>query len=122
MWIINKSQIIQNLYICFLLYNQTDRRLRYSKTTLDKLEQLFKEQLYTVRYEKGNFNSGYCLVEQKKMAVVNKFYDIEGRINILLDILFTISIDEALFSDKTLHVYKQIAKDQEANLNELVEM
>lgn len=96
--------------------------MRYSKNTLEKLEQLFKEQLYTVRYEKGNFNSGYCLVEQKKMAVVNKFYDVEGRINILMDILFSISIDEALFSDKTLQVYKQIAKEQEANLSELVEM
>lgn len=94
--------------------------LKYSKSTLEKLEHLFKEQQYLVRYEKGTFNSGYCLVEQKKVAVINKFYDIEGRINILLDILFSINIDEALFTEKSLLAYKQIAKNQEEQVSSLV--
>ncbi|MGB3800162.1 MAG: hypothetical protein WA952_10140 [Lewinella sp.] len=58
-----------------------------TKHSLKKLEALMKELGYTVRYEKGNFTSGYCLVEQRRIAIVNKFYDTEGRVNVLLDIL-----------------------------------
>lgn len=55
--------------------------------SLKKLETLAKELGYKVRYEKGNFQSGYCLVEHQRVAIVNKFFDTEGRINVLLDIL-----------------------------------
>ena len=58
-----------------------------TKHSLKKLEKLLKELGYAVRYEKGNFTSGYCLVEQRKVAIVNKFYDTEARVNVLLDIL-----------------------------------
>lgn len=58
-----------------------------TKHSLKKLETLAKELGYTVRYEKGNFVSGYALVESRRMAIVNKFYETEGRINVLLDIL-----------------------------------
>ncbi|SEP62827.1 hypothetical protein SAMN05444359_101294 [Neolewinella agarilytica] len=58
-----------------------------TKHSLKKLETLSKELGYTVRYEKGNFQSGYCLVESRRVAIVNKFFDTEGRINVLLDIL-----------------------------------
>ena len=58
-----------------------------TKHSLKKLETLLKELGYVVRYEKGNFTSGYCLVEQRKVAIVNRFYDTEGRINVLYDIL-----------------------------------
>jgi len=58
-----------------------------TKHSLKKLETLAKELGYTVRYEKGNFQSGYCLVESRMVAIINKFFDTEGRINVLLDIL-----------------------------------
>ena len=65
--------------------------VKYTKSNLQKLELLFKEQEYTIRYEKGNFQSGYCVVQARKIAVINKFFDTEARINCLLDILSTIS-------------------------------
>jgi len=67
--------------------------MRYTQTTLKKLEEVFSELDYTVRYEKGNFQSGYCLVENRRIAVVNKFFDTEARINCLIDILSTIEYD-----------------------------
>jgi len=96
--------------------------LKYSKSNLEKLELLFKELEYTVRYEKGNFNSGYCVVEHKKIVVVNRFYDIEGRINILLDILSTLSIDEASLTEKSQQFFRQVAKNQENQLKELLQV
>lgn len=81
--------------------------MRYTTTTLKKLEDTFGELDYTVRYEKGNFQSGYCLVEHRRVAVVNKFYDTEARINCLLDILSNLEIGETDLSEKALDLIKK---------------
>ncbi len=58
-----------------------------SRYRLQKLIDRFKEFEYTVRFEKGNFKSGYCVLETKKVVVVNKFLDLESRIDNLRTIL-----------------------------------
>ena len=63
--------------------------MRYSKSNLHKLEQIFKELNYSVRYEKGFFQSGYCLVQNRKIVIINRFFDTEARMNCLLEILGT---------------------------------
>lgn len=80
--------------------------MKFTKSNLEKLEDIFVTLFYKVRYEKGNFNAGYCIVQDKKVVVINKFYDTEARINVLLDILSTLNVDETLFSAKTLGIYK----------------
>ena len=66
---------------------------KYTKGTLQKLENIFGELEYKVRYEKGNFKSGYCIVEDRKIAVINRFFDTEARVQTLLDILLHMNID-----------------------------
>ncbi len=63
---------------------------------------------YTVRYEKGNFNSGYCIVENKKIAVINKFFDVEGRMNCLLDILQNLEVEEDKLSEASVKLLRKI--------------
>lgn len=95
--------------------------MRYTKTTLQHLETIMEEIGYTVRYEKGSFNSGYCLVEQKKIAVINKFFDTEGRINSLNEILSNITFDESHLSEsmqKFLHRWRKRTADQEETQSE----
>ena len=58
-----------------------------SRYRLQKLVDRLKEFEYTVRFEKGNFKSGYCILENKKVVVVNKFLDIDTRIDNLRNIL-----------------------------------
>ncbi len=55
---------------------------------LKKLESLFEAFEYSVRYAQGNFQSGYCLVKDQKVVVINKFFDLHGRLNTLIEILF----------------------------------
>ncbi len=81
---------------------------KYSKHSLKKLEGLLEELDYTVRYEKGNFNSGYCIVENRKIAVINKFFDTEGRINCLLEILGNIEFPLEQLSEASAKFYKKI--------------
>lgn len=61
--------------------------IKYTKHNLNKLEEICRDLNITVRYEKGNFQSGYCIVSGKNIVIVNRFFDTEARINILLEIL-----------------------------------
>lgn len=82
--------------------------LKYTAHNLKKIETLLEELGYTVRYEKGNFQSGYCMVEDRKVAVVNKFFNTEGRISCLLDIIAGIEADGTDISEKSAKLYKEI--------------
>jgi hypothetical protein len=86
--------------------------MRYTQTTLKKLEELFDELNYVVRYEKGSFQSGYCIVENKRIAVVNKFFDTEARINTLLDILSRFDFDTESLSEKSRDMLQKWEKEQ----------
>ncbi|QLH47068.1 MAG: hypothetical protein HWD58_16440 [Bacteroidota bacterium] len=64
----------------------------------EKFEELYDEIGYSVRFEKGNFHSGYCILQDKRIAVINKFLTLEGRINALMDILPSLEIDTSKLS------------------------
>jgi hypothetical protein len=81
---------------------------KYTPNTLKKVESILEEAGYILRYEKGNFNSGYCLLEHKKVVVINKFLNIEGRINALIEIIPSIAVSEEAFSTEGLKFYKSI--------------
>ncbi len=81
---------------------------KYTSHSLKKLENLFGEMDYTIRYEKGNFQSGYCIVENRKIAVINKFFDTEGRINVLLEILSTIEVDRERLSEPARKLLREL--------------
>ncbi|HMU05035.1 MAG TPA: hypothetical protein PJ990_15485, partial [Saprospiraceae bacterium] len=74
---------------------------------------------YVVRYEKGNFNSGYCIVENKRVVVVNRFFDTDGRVNVLIDILSVIMEDENILTEKSKTFYRNLIKNLElSNINQ----
>lgn len=61
--------------------------IKINQPTLNKIESILEEAGYVIRYERGNFQSGYCVLQQKKVVVLNKFLTLEGRINTLVDLL-----------------------------------
>lgn len=83
---------------------------KYTKHTLKKLESLLEDIGYIVRYEKGSFQSGYCLVRDRKIAIVNKFFDTEARINSLLEVVNDVEINKDLLSEKSAKFYKILEK------------
>src|SRR6476659_3492338 len=85
---------------------------KYTPNTLKKLEELFEEGRYIIRYEKGHFNSGYCILESKRVVVINKFFNVEGRINALVEILQTIAFNEEELSGEMLKWYKQVKAER----------
>jgi hypothetical protein len=86
--------------------------LKYTKPFLNRLEEIFAESDFVLRYEKGNFKAGYCLIKDMKVAIVNKYFPIDGKINCLYDILRSIQIDDSKLSPKSLQLYQQICNQQ----------
>jgi hypothetical protein len=82
--------------------------LKITQNTLKKLEQLFEEARYIIRFEKGTFSSGYCILEQRKVVVINKFLNLEGRINALVEIIPSLKINQEELSSEMLKFYKSI--------------
>jgi hypothetical protein len=83
--------------------------LKYNTQTLAKIEAILKAGQYVVRYEKGHFTSGYCVLKDKKVVVINKFFDTEARINCIVDILDQLEIDTAdLKDEKLLELFQKL--------------
>ncbi|MEP7144543.1 MAG: hypothetical protein ABI707_16775 [Ferruginibacter sp.] len=61
--------------------------MKYTQNILDKIEKVAEESGYVIRYERGNFQSGYCILQEKRVVVLNKFLQTEGRINTLIDLM-----------------------------------
>jgi hypothetical protein len=92
--------------------------MKYTQTTLDKIEKILEEAEYIVRYERGNFQSGYCILEEKKVVVLNKFLQTEGRINTLIDIIPLLYIQPGSLSPETKKTYEEVIAKYEATADE----
>jgi hypothetical protein len=82
--------------------------IKYTTQFLTKLEDLVAESDYILRYEKGNFKSGYCVLKEQKIIIINKFFTMEGKINAVLDILKNVELNTANFSEKNLKLYQEL--------------
>jgi hypothetical protein len=78
--------------------------MKYTQATLAKLEKGIEEAGYLVRFERGNFQSGFCILEEKRVVVLNKFLPLEGRINTLIDLLPQLQINAEVLSPKAKNV------------------
>jgi len=76
--------------------------------TLEKLELLLKSAGYKVRYEKGNFKTGACMLLSSKVVVVNKFSNLESKIHALTELIRELDVDINLLDDKQTALLQQI--------------
>ena len=82
--------------------------MKFNQTTLDKTEKIAQESGYVIRYERGTFQSGYCILQEKKVVVLNKFLHTEGRINTLIDILPQLDINFDALTLESQKLYTEI--------------
>ena len=61
--------------------------MAYKRGALQQVEKQFTDNGFKIRYEKGNFKAGYCIVQNSKVIIVNKFYNNEARHNCLVEIM-----------------------------------
>ncbi|MFN8398235.1 MAG: hypothetical protein U0176_26735 [Bacteroidia bacterium] len=84
--------------------------MKPTKQLQEKLEDLFKALNFKVRYEKGSFKSGYCIIEDQNVVVINKFFPMESKVAALIEILRQVEVDETELEEaerKLLHKVRQ---------------
>ncbi|MBS1753831.1 MAG: hypothetical protein R2765_09605 [Ferruginibacter sp.] len=82
--------------------------MKYTQHNLDKIEKVAEESGYVIRYERGTFQSGYCILQDKKVIVINKFFQTEGRINALTDLMPNLDINFDALTLESQKIYEEV--------------
>ncbi len=82
--------------------------LTFTNHTLEKLELLLRTAGYRVRYEKGNFKTGACLLLHSKVVVVNKFSGLESKILAISELACALDIDYNELDEKQVVFLQQL--------------
>jgi len=83
--------------------------------TLEKLEMLLKTAGYKVRYEKGNFKTGACMLLNSRVIVVNKFSNLESKIQAIAELVRELELDYNLLDEKQI-TFLQLIKQTKLQL------
>ncbi len=86
--------------------------LTHTTHTLEKLEMLLKSAGYKVRYEKGNFKTGACMLLSSRIVVINKFSNLESKIQAMAELMRELEIDYNLLDDKQTAFLQQIKQTE----------
>lgn len=88
--------------------------LKYNAALLKKVEDIFKEGGYTIRYEKGNFQNGYCVLEKRRVVVINRFHELEAKVNSMMELLVSIEdLELENLSSESAQLFQQIKTEKE---------
>lgn len=87
-------------------------QIKFTPQFQAKLEDIFAESDYVLRYEKGNFQAGYCILKDTKIAIINKYFTMEGKINCMIEILKSIELDISRLSDKNRSLYLELTQSE----------
>jgi hypothetical protein len=82
--------------------------MKYTQHNLDKIEKVAEESGYVIRYERGTFQSGYCILQGRKVIVINKFFQTEGRMNALIDLMPQLEIGFDALTHESQKVYDEV--------------
>lgn len=88
--------------------------IRYNAATLGRIEKIVEEAGYTLRYERGTFQSGYCILEARKVVVLNRFLQTEGRINTIIELMSVLEIDHQTLSVENRRFLQELSGKAEA--------
>jgi hypothetical protein len=65
-----------------------------------------------VRFEKGDFKGGYCLLKESKVIVINKLANLQRKVMILSAALKELGADEIYLSPKLREVIEEMTEEQ----------
>lgn len=92
-------------------------QIKATQHNLDKLTAIVHEAAYLLRYERGTFQSGWCLLEHKRVIVMNKFLDTEGRINTLLELIPQLPVDYDKLTHESQKLYDEVVRQSAIDAN-----
>jgi hypothetical protein len=60
---------------------------------LEQLRETCEQLGYTIRYEKGDFDGGHCILREQRLLVVNRKFTIERKISTIARALGELGVD-----------------------------
>lgn len=63
----------------------------------------------TVRFEKGDFKGGYCILKESKIIVINKMMNLQRKVMILSRALKELGVDEIYLNPRLREVIDEMA-------------
>ena len=77
--------------------------LPYTQNSLNKLENLLNALGFKIRYERGSFRSGTCILQQENVLVINRFSDLEVKIKSMVQVIQSFDLSESIELDEKQH-------------------
>ena len=78
--------------------------------TLQDLKSLAAQLGATVRFEKGDFKGGYCILHDSKVIIVNKMTNLQRKVMILSAALKELGIDKIYLAPKIREIIDEMAE------------
>lgn len=82
--------------------------IKYTDKTLKQLQIILKEGGYQIRKGRGAFNTGYCILEAKRVVVLNHYHSVEAKINALVEIVNKVTLTQDNFSPPSAKLFKEV--------------
>jgi hypothetical protein len=82
------------------------------EVTLQDLKSLAAEMGATVRFEKGDFKGGYCLLKESKVIVINKMANTQRKVMILSAALKDLGIDAIYVTPKIREIIDEMIEEK----------
>ena len=82
--------------------------VRYTPGYKKQLEDLAHHFGYRIRYGKGNFVSGSCVIKSSRTIVINKFIPLEAKIQCLADVISRMDQPQTLPAGPLRRVYEKV--------------
>ena len=60
---------------------------------LEELRETCEHLGYSIRYEKGDFDGGHCILKEQRLLIVNKRFTIERKISTIARALGELGVD-----------------------------
>ncbi|BDD05036.1 hypothetical protein HNQ88_002075 [Aureibacter tunicatorum] len=79
-----------------------------NKSNLSKLENILSKVGFKIRYEKGNFKSGFCLLNKNKIVILNKYISIPNQFEILKNLFQNNNISKDNLSEEEILFLKKL--------------
>ena len=77
--------------------------------TLNDLKSLAAQLGATVRFEKGDFKGGYCIIHDNKVIVINKMTNLQRKVMILSAALKELGVDKIYLTPKMREIIDEMA-------------
>jgi mRNA-degrading endonuclease RelE of RelBE toxin-antitoxin system len=80
------------------------------ESILQDLKQIAQELGAKVRFERGDFKGGYCIVKEDKTIVINKLSTLQKKVMILTSALKDLGVDEKYLPPRIREIIEEIAE------------